>query len=348
MGPSTIHAPRPALHTVVDLARWLDLTLSQLRWHVDLPGFEAQAAPRLQHYRYRWIQKASGGQRLLEIPKRRHAGLQRRILDAIVRDTPAHPAAFGFVRGGSVPAFAARHCGQPVVVRLDLTDFFTHVGAARVTGIFDGLGYPRAVARCLRGLCTNVAPTGGMRSPMATAADRRRAWWRRKQLGQPHLPQGACTSPMLANLAAFGLDRRLTALAQAYDARYARYADDLAFSGGAVLQARMGPFIHRVGTIVQAEGFALNRRKIRVMRAGGRQRLAGVVVNTRPNLSRADFDRLKAIVHNCVRHGPASQRGDHPDFRAHLRGRIGWLMQLNPTRGAKLLAAFERIDWSAG
>jgi len=37
----------------------------------------------------------------------------------------------------------------------------------------------------------------------------------------------------LANLAAFGLDRRLAGLAAALGATYTRYADDLTLSGGA-------------------------------------------------------------------------------------------------------------------
>ena len=52
------------------------------------------------------------------------------------------------------------------------------------------------------------------------------------------------------------------------------------------------------------------------MRRAVRQQLAGVVVNERPNVKRADFDELKATLCNCVRHGPASQnRAGRTDFR---------------------------------
>ena len=72
------------------------------------------------------------------------------------------------------------------------------------------------------------------------------------------------------------------------------------------------------------EGFTVHHRKTRIMRQGVRQHLAGLVANQRVNVIRADFDRLKATLTNCVRSGPESQnREAHPDFRAHLEGRVG-------------------------
>jgi hypothetical protein len=82
------------------------------------------------------------------------------------------------------------------------------------------------------------------------------------------------------------------------------------------------------------------------MRQGVRQQLAGVVVNVRPNLARADYDQFKATLHNCVRHGPRSQNvAGHRDFRAHLAGRVTYWQWLNPVRGARLRALFDRIGW---
>nr|WP_279609414.1 LysR substrate-binding domain-containing protein [Burkholderia cenocepacia] len=164
-----------------------------------------------------------------------------------------------------------------------------------------------------------------------------------------HLPQGAPTSPALANLCAFRFDLRLAALARSLDATYTRYADDLAFSGGGALARDIERLQIRIAAIALEEGFALQLRKTRVMRRGARQQLAGVVVNRHPNLARDAFDRLKAILTNCIRHGPASQNRDaHPDFRAHLAGRVAHAAALNAARGAKLRALFDRIAWEPG
>jgi hypothetical protein len=53
------------------------------------------------------------------------------------------------------------------------------------------------------------------------------------------------------------------------------------------------------------------------------------------------------VLTNCVRHGAASQnRGAHPKFAAHLRGRVAHVAHLNAPRGAKLMAIYDRIDWT--
>jgi hypothetical protein len=83
------------------------------------------------------------------------------------------------------------------------------------------------------------------------------------------------------------------------------------------------------------------------MRRGVRQQLAGLVVNVRPNVRRADYDRLKATLTNCLRHGPASQnRAGCEDFRAHLLGRIAHIAHVHAERGSKLRLMFDRIDWT--
>ena len=69
----------------------------------------------------------------------------------------------------------------------------------------------------------------------------------------------------------------------------------------------MERFVTLVAVILMEEGFAVQHRKTRIMRQGVRQRLAGLVANERINIVRADFDRLKATLNNCVRLGPDAQ-----------------------------------------
>jgi RNA-directed DNA polymerase len=168
-----------------------------------------------------------------------------------------------------------------------------------------------------------------------------------RRLATPHLPQGAPTSPALANLAAFRLDRRLTGLATALGATYTRYADDITLSGADSLLRNASQLRSTITEIAREEGFAVNDRKSTLTTRAGRQAVCGVVVNQRTNMARAEYDALKATVHNAARHGPASQnRTGVPDFRAHLLGRIAWLEQLHPEHGAKLQRQFKHIVWT--
>ena len=129
--------------------------------------------------------------------------------------------------------------------------------------------------------------------------------------------------------------------------RYTRYADDLLFSGEDEFARSAKRFHVQASAIALEEGFAVHFRKTRIMRPGVRQHAAGLTLNVRPNIRRCDYDLLKATLHRCRLHGPAAEnRSGHPDFRAHLSGKIGYVTQIHPTRGAKLKAAFDRIDWA--
>lgn len=339
----------PVLDDLGDVARFLELSAPELEWFADSRHWARRTTEvPLQHYRVSHRAAPSGAIRVLEAPKRRLKGIQRRLLDDIVSSVPPHDAARGFRRGGSVASYAAPHAGRPVVLRLDLEAFFASVTVSRVYGILRSAGYPEPVAHCLAGLMTSVLPLSAWRAVPQPADERLLdAHWRLgRRLAVPHLPQGAPTSPAIANLAAFPLDVRLTALAGSWGGRYTRYADDLAFSGDRGWGTGTSRLLDAVEEIVRDEGFRLNPRKTGVMPRAGRQTLGGLVVNQQPRVARVEVDVLRAILHNCRRHGPSTQnRGEHPAFREHLRGRIAWVAQHDPVRGARLQAEHDAVDW---
>jgi len=348
--PALAQLSIPTLTCLGDLATWLEINSAQVAWLADEHRYQRRASsPRLHHYHYTWIPKRAGAYRLLEAPKAGLKSIQRRILHEIIDKIPAHDAAHGFRRGRSVLTFAAAHADRDVVLRLDLADFFAIITEARVRAIFHSLGYPSDVARPLAALCCTPTPISVLSARPAARSKEEIAErsTQRQRLAASHLPQGAPSSPALANLAAFRLDQRLCALATARHAQYTRYADDLAFSAGKHLAKHATDFIANVAAIAADEGFNVRFRKTRVMQRAVRQQLGGIVVNVRPNLARADLDLLEAILFNCVRYGAASQnRASHPDFRAHLTGRLAWAEHTGPLgRAARLRRLFERIEW---
>lgn len=328
-------APRvwqiPAITTLEDLTETLRLHPDDLGWLLSRG---------VEHYRHRWQPKPKSGRfRLIESPKVLLKFAQRQVLRKILQAIPPHEAAKGFRPGCSVRDFVNPHTGRELLLRLDLEDFFPSITAARVLQVFLTAGYPESVARALTRLTTHAAPA-------AVFDGKSLPWAEQRRLASPHLPQGAPTSPALANLSAFRLDCRLAGLAKAAGAEYTRYADDLLFSGGEDFARQARRFEATAGAILIEEGFRPNHRKTRVLRQGQKQHAAGLVLNKKPNIDRREFDRLKAVLTNCARHGPASQnRGHHPDFAAHLNGKLAWLRFIHPAKEAKLRAIFERIEW---
>jgi hypothetical protein len=331
----------PPLATTRELATWIGIARDDLEVLADRRGISRSSQDqRARHYRYAWIPKPTGGTRLVEAPKPRLRTAQRRILDGIVAQIPPHDSAHGFRAGRSVVSFAQRHVGHDVVLRVDLQAFFTSVFGARVIGILRTAGYPEEVSRTLAALCTHRTPT----DVLATAPNRDPLDLAR--LHTPHLPQGAPTSGALANLAAYRLDVRVAGLASKLGANYSRYADDLVLSGDRELARAAPTIVARLAAIAADEGFSLNFRKTRVMTSSARQRVTGIVVNEKLSAPRAEVERLRAILHNCRRYGPSTQnRDNHPDFRAHLRGRVAWIQSLDPVKGARLHGMFEQIRW---
>ncbi len=131
-----------------------------------------------------------------------------------------------------------------------------------MTAIFRGLGYSREAAIWLARLTTSALPANIpflKQEPSAVLPYLPR-----------HLPQGAPTSPALANLSAYSLDVRLSGLSRAFGATYTRYADDLTFSGPAEFGRSLRDFIPLVTQIIRKERFRVNAKKRKVIRAGRR------------------------------------------------------------------------------
>lgn len=310
----------PTLANLGDLAAALGIAPGRLRW-LTWPRRERAC----DHYLRRRVPKASGGERLLCVPKADTRKAQDWIFHSILAHVPVSSASHGFIRGRSILTNAAHHSGRRMVVSMDLEDFFPSISIATVVGLFEWLGYPKDVAWHLAMLCTCVY-------------GKRRA-----------LPQGSPTSPAISNLICWKLDRRLSGLARKFGAAYTRYGDDLTFSGDGDIANRPGRLIQLARKIVTEEGFTVSPYKTRIMRRNRRQSVTGLVVNDKPAVNRHEVRRLRAILHNCLTHGVESQNRDGDElFRERLRGRIALVGMVNPDQGAKLLSAFQQVDWSPG
>ena len=133
---------------------------------------------------------------------------------------------------------------------------------------------------------------------------------------QNKLPQGACTSPVISNLVASNLDKRLVALAKRYHCQYTRYADDItischkkAFPRSLASYEGNNPITGKtvIGKLLEdtidSAGFKVNHSKVRLQIPFVRQSVTGITVNEFPNVNRNYIRNIRAMLHDWKSNG---------------------------------------------
>ena len=318
----------PALGDVEALAKALGLAMPRLRWlayHRDVDTGT--------HY-HRWlVPKRDGSPRLISAPKPELKAAQRWITREITEHLPVHGAAHGFLTGRSIVTNARVHAGARVVVKLDIRGFYPTVTMRRVKGLLRRAGLGEQVATILALLATESpreeVVTHGKTHFVAT--------------GPRSLPQGAPTSPSITNALCLRLDCRLSGLARKLGCRYTRYADDLTFSWHDA-KPQVGALLRATGGIVRAEGFEIHAKKTRVMRAGARQKVTGLIVNAvsedqaRARVPRKTQRELRAAIRNRELGRPGKG-----ESLAQLKGMAAFVMMTDRARGEAFMARIDRL-----
>ncbi|OYW89123.1 MAG: hypothetical protein B7Z23_12180 [Pseudomonadales bacterium 32-61-5] len=178
-----------------------------------------------------------------------------------------------------------------------------------------------------------------------------RAAWEPK-LG--HLPQGAPTSPMLANLVMRDFDAKATEIARSYGMTYTRYADDLSFSTrGAFSKAECSRLVSKIYRLMGRVGLSPNVTKTRISPPGARKIVLGLLVDgPAPRLSREFRALMRLHLHYLQKKevGPAAHarvRGfvSVAGFRNHLQGLATYARQIDEAYGDALLRDLDKVDW---
>lgn len=224
------------------------------------------------------IKKKNGKMRMLTVPSRDLKLVQQEICERILNKIPVHDAAHGFVKGRSTLTHAKLHVGKPLVITIDLKDFFESITERQVERIFTRID------------------AGGLRT---FGSDAHSAFFTQLTTWRGSLPQGAPTSPVLSNLVCRNLDLGLSKFMSGIGGVYSRYADDLAFSFPSLPQYTIDVFFEYVDGYITQEGFSENRSKRRIMKASGRQEVTGLVVNERVSIRREDRRKLRATIHQA-------------------------------------------------
>lgn len=155
-----------------------------------------------RYYRQFQIPKG-GGFRNITAPKVGLKILQKWLSIHFQNSFVPQPHVFGFVPGRSHLQAAAVHCGAHWVFSVDIRNFFPSTTVGLVENALARLGYsPESASFLTKFFCL----AGG-------------------------LAQGSPASPVLSNIAFVDVDTELAKIADHYNSRLSRYADDIVFSG---------------------------------------------------------------------------------------------------------------------
>jgi RNA-directed DNA polymerase len=284
--------------------------------------------------------------------------VQRWIARRILSCGRPHTASTAYATGCNVRDAAEVHCECRWLIKLDVRRFFESISEIMAARVFEGLGYRPLVAFELARICTRLGARVRGDSARWRANWQRygaiKTYGRREQPGIGHLPQGAPTSPMLANLAVVSFDEDVTAIAADTGLVYTRYADDLFLSTrGEFSRERAAGVIGRVYEAMGKVGLSPNIAKTRVSPPGARKIVLGLGVETdRPTLSSAFRDGLRQHLHYMTRAevGPArhaARRGfaSVVGLRHHIQGLVAFARQIDEPFGDAMRSELESVAW---
>jgi retron-type reverse transcriptase len=296
--------------------------------------------------RFRWI--CAPSEDLLRV--------QRWINTHILSKVEPHEASYAYDKRHGVLESAELHCRAEWLIKLDLTNFFESILEPRVYELFRSFGYQPLVAFELSRLCTRIRVSGN---------PDRRFGNKTLPVGLPyhadprigHLPQGAATSPRIANLVMQSLDENLQAYATENELVYSRYADDLVFSSiNAFDRSQAIQHIQSINECLVEEGFWLNKTKTRITPPGARKVVLGLLVDgEKPRLPKTYkkyvSDHLYYLAHPEI---DAMTHAKHRGFQSlqglinHVSGKIAYGFSIEPDwakkQGAQLKAVCKTIE----
>lgn len=260
------------------------------------------------------LKKKNGDTRWLSVPGDELKEVQRSILANLL--TFSFP---NYVQGGaqkrSIVTNASLHRKKKWVACLDISKFFPNVHHSQLNEVFLDLGNSKEVASSLTHF---------------TSYDY-------------ELPQGAPTSPTLANLILYNLDISIQRLCEIKQFTYSRYFDDITISGNRPLDTTCDKVI----AIARREGFKIHKddeQKFRKTPTWKTQIVTGIIVNRKrlepSDTFLADFQKTLESL----------EIGDLPAFAFYktlttARGMVAFLNSVNPSLAHSFQRKIDAIDW---
>lgn len=255
------------------------------------------------------IPKKDGNFREINAPCMSLKTLQRWILNNILYKVRISQYSLGFMRDGKgspLVQCAERHRNNLYILKMDLKNFYPSICREKVFNQFLQIGYNTYAANLLTNICTLNGS----------------------------LPQGAVSSPYLANLVSYRMDIRIAGYCNKRDIVYTRYADDLTFScdNRDLLRNIYG----MIKKIVEDEGFTVNSKKTQFMTPKIHKKIVGVTVNDGVIKASKELKRnIRSMIHYEIITGDYSNN-------EKIRGYIAYIDSIEKNYRKKVIKYIKR------
>ena len=293
------------VNTKTDLARLIGIELKKLTFCV-------YKMPEEKKYSCFEIPKKDGTVREIYAPKNLLKQIQKNLADALNEDyaeLSRNNVAHGFIKGKSIITNASFHRNKKVIINIDISDFFGTIHFGRVKGFFQKNKYYKLNDDIAKMIANIVCYDG-------------------------KLPQGAPTSPVIANMIGLIIDYHILKLCKKYKLYYTRYADDMTFSTNDkhfienYVFGNPEEFIDQLRQILFKLGFKLNEKKTRICLKDNKQEVTGVVVNNKLNANKSFIKETRAMAYSLYTKGKFYINNEEGTMN-QLEGRFSFIDQFD-------------------
>lgn len=289
-----------------------------LRCSLQRLGYLGTNADRLYRIAQE-IEKNDGSKRVTFDAKPALKEIHRRIKSEILDRVTFPLYLTGSIKGRDYKTNAELHVGAAIVIAEDIGSFFPSTTTAHVFDVWRNFfGFSDEVARLLTALTTRNG----------------------------ELPQGAITSPHLANLVFWRDEPALHDRFAADGIVYSRFVDDVAASSKTPISPeRKTEIVRLIFGLMLRRGYKPKRKKHELKTAGQQMTVTKLTVNQMPGLPKAERARIRAAVNHleCLAgQGPlsAEQRREY----ASVSGRVNHLARFHPGEAAGLKVRLKMLQ----
>lgn len=253
-------------------------------------------------YRKFYVKKRNGKQREINEPLPSLKEIQYWILENILYNIDVSRFAKAYIPGKTLVENLKFHKNQPLVLCVDVENFFASIKESKVVEIFLTMGYSVRVANTLAKLCCLKG----------------------------EIPQGAPTSPQLSNIFMVGFDKIISSYCVKKNIRYTRYADDLTFSG----DFNTNEILALLKSELDELDLVFNEEKTKLMTKSMRQVVTGVVVNKKIQVPKEKRREIRRNIYYIRKFGLANHLMKidckKSNYLKHLLGQVNYVLFINP------------------